>query len=276
VLEQSKLARTVSPPPIGTLKEEWAVETVPSTSSPAVVAASAAEGYIVPPSGMEVGGDASEAVTTVEMEAVEQESIGQVELVDGFPRFIEGELLWCGADNISTDGIYHGKHMYEELTNDEMATVAMENYDPSWLEHVTAIGSPILASGSNFGTGSSREQAAQCLKYAGVTALLAGSYSATYTRNAINNGLPMFESLEMTNFLRERFGSGIETAIDNPTVRTGLIARIDTAAWRVVLVNRTGAEEASFPLVPIGGAAQELLAVGGLEPWIVSQLQAQA
>merc|ERR1712190_469727 len=145
----------------------------------------------------------------------------------------------------------------------------MENYDPSFVQSVRSLKRPILASGSNFGTGSSREQAAQCLKYAGVTALLAGSYSATYTRNALNNGLPMFESIELTEFLRERFGCGTETAIETPTVKTGYVARLDTMSWQVSLLCGSGNVQAAFPLVPLGAAAQELIACDGLEPWIV-------
>ena len=75
--------------------------------------------------------------------------------------------MWCGADNISTDGIYHGKHMYNILSAEEMAEVSMENYDPSFVESVRDYRRPpILAAADNFGCGSSREQAAQCFRYA--------------------------------------------------------------------------------------------------------------
>merc|ERR1712222_291680 len=143
-----------------------------------------------------------------------QASTETVELVDRFPKMLHAEILWCGADNISTDGIYHGKHMYNQLSPKEMAEVAMENYDPSFQCAVRGMASPpILASGENFGTGSSREQAAVCFRHLGVPAVLAGSYSATYTRNALNNGLPIFESRELTVYLRNNFGSGIESNI---------------------------------------------------------------
>ncbi|MCK4394378.1 3-isopropylmalate dehydratase, partial [Candidatus Bipolaricaulota bacterium] len=40
---------------------------------------------------------------------------------------------------------------------------------------------------------SSREQAATCLKAAGVSAVIAKSFSRIFFRNAINNGLPVIE-----------------------------------------------------------------------------------
>eukprot|EP00927_Polykrikos_kofoidii_P054762 TRINITY_DN49135_c0_g1_i1.p1 TRINITY_DN49135_c0_g1~~TRINITY_DN49135_c0_g1_i1.p1 ORF type:complete len:696 (-),score=86.57 TRINITY_DN49135_c0_g1_i1:19-2106(-) len=257
-------------------------------SSPAVVAASAAEGRIVPPKAQQGAVSMSEACTT-ELTSVRgavtdrthEYGAGEVaatdtsvDLVAGFPHSLQGEVLWCGADNISTDGVYHGKHMYNQLSPEEMADVAMENYDPSFTEVVRAVGTPILVSSQNFGTGSSREQAAVCFRHLGIPALIATSYSATYTRNALNNGLPIFESPELADYLRQRFGSGTEASIDNPTVRTGLIARLDLTVWTVDLLSVADdlALVGRFKLVPVGQAAQELIACGGLEPWIAKQL----
>jgi len=56
-----------------------------------------------------------------------------------------------------------------------------------------------LVGGYNFGTGSSREQAVTSLKYKGISLILAGSFSETYTRNAWNNG---FVCLEVPDLVR--------------------------------------------------------------------------
>jgi homoaconitate hydratase len=237
-------------------------------TSPAVVAASAAEGYISSPAAAarasHVRGSATEIAYEVAMDAATAPlQTAGAELVHDFPASIEGDLIWCGADNISTDGIYHGRLMYEDLTKQEMADASMENYDPNFKDTITSLKNPILAAGSNFGTGSSREQAAQCLKYAGVTALLAGSYSATYTRNALNNGLPIFESPELYRFLQDKFGQGTENFIEKPTVQTRLRIQLDLAAWQARLSDSAGSEVGSFALVPLGAAAQELIACGG-------------
>jgi len=48
--------------------------------------------------------------------------------------------LYCHQDNLNTDGIYPGKYTYvDQLTSEEMAKVAMENYDPSFTKIVAKV-----------------------------------------------------------------------------------------------------------------------------------------
>jgi homoaconitate hydratase len=54
----------------------------------------------------------------------------------------------------------------------------------------------------NFGSGSSREQAATALKFKGIPCVIAGSFSETYKRNAFNNGFVVFECPELVTHLR--------------------------------------------------------------------------
>ncbi len=53
-----------------------------------------------------------------------------------------------------------------------------------------------MVAGRNFGCGSSREQAAAALKFAGVEAVIAPSFARIFFRNAINLGLPLVVSPE--------------------------------------------------------------------------------
>jgi 3-isopropylmalate/(R)-2-methylmalate dehydratase small subunit len=50
-----------------------------------------------------------------------------------------------------------------------------------------------LVAGSNFGCGSSREQAPIALKAAGINCIIAPSFARIFFRNAINIGLPIIE-----------------------------------------------------------------------------------
>lgn len=57
----------------------------------------------------------------------------EIEILPGFPEKVEGEILFCDADNINTDGIYPGKYTYQDdITTEKMAEVCMENYDPAF------------------------------------------------------------------------------------------------------------------------------------------------
>ena len=103
---------------------------------------------------------------------------------------IEGQV-WKYGDDVNTDVIFPGKYTYQPLEPAEMAEHAMEDLDPSFAKEVKE--GDVIVAGANFGCGSSREQAATCLKAAGIAAVIAKSFSRIFFRNAINNGLPVIE-----------------------------------------------------------------------------------
>jgi 3-isopropylmalate/(R)-2-methylmalate dehydratase small subunit len=94
------------------------------------------------------------------------------------------------GDDINTDVIFPGRYL-EIVDAEEMAKHAMEDLDENFLEKVKE--AKIIVAGKNFGCGSSREQAATCLKYAGVEAIIAKSFARIFFRNAINQGLLAIE-----------------------------------------------------------------------------------
>ena len=95
-----------------------------------------------------------------------------VEAIKMDMKLIEGPVLLCPNDNISTDGIFPSSHTYNEsLTDEEIANLAMLNYDPDF-QHKVEPGD-ILVSGFNFGCGSSREQAAVSLSLKGIKIIVA-------------------------------------------------------------------------------------------------------
>jgi 3-isopropylmalate/(R)-2-methylmalate dehydratase small subunit len=103
---------------------------------------------------------------------------------------------WKLGDNIDTDVIYPGRYL-PLLDPSEMAAHALEGVDPEFPGKLRP--GDMLVAGKNFGCGSSREQAATCLKTAGVTCVIAGSFSRIFFRNAVNLGLPLVESKEASN-----------------------------------------------------------------------------
>jgi len=219
-------------------------------ASPAVVAASAVAGRIAAPPGGHVAEDGKAG--RLERHEAAPRKANAVEILEGFPSEVTGELLFLDADNLNTDGIYGKDVTYQDgLTPDQMAAAAMLNYDPAFQELAQA--GDVLVSGFNFGTGSSREQAATCLKHKGMVLVIAGSFSETYKRNAFNNGYICLECPALVADLRERF---IEQL---PTRRAGLQVRID---FRAAVLEYDGV---SLPLAPLGPAAQALVLAGGLE-----------
>jgi len=159
---------------------------------------------------------------------------------------IEGRV-WKYGDDVNTDVIFPGKYTYQPMEPAEMARHAMEDLDPTFADGVRA--GDVVVAGRNFGCGSSREQAATCLKAAGIGAVVAESFSRIFFRNAINSGLPV---IELTS------GTG--------EIRTGDRVRIDFGAG----ILRHGDDEHRFPALP-----PEVLAIledGGLIPHVKKAL----
>jgi homoaconitate hydratase len=225
-------------------------------ASPAVVAASAAAGYIDGPG--EFNGRMPQGQVVGKAQAVSADG-GTVRILEGFPEKITGELLFCHQDNLNTDGIYPGKYTYQDdFTPEQQAAVVMENYDPDFGKLVRE--GDLLVGGFNFGTGSSREQAATALKYRGLRLVLAGSFSETYKRNALNNGYLVIEAPELVRDLKAKFGK------EKLTVRTGITATLDFRTSRLTAADKV------YRISPVGPAAQELVLAGGLETWVKMRL----
>jgi 3-isopropylmalate/(R)-2-methylmalate dehydratase small subunit len=116
--------------------------------------------------------------------------------------------VWKYGDNVNTDVIFPGRYTYQLMEPAEMARHAMEDLDPEFAKNVKP--GDVVVAGKNFGCGSSREQAAACLKAAGVQAVVAKSFARIYFRNAINLGLAVLQCGEASDALE----TGDEVEID--------------------------------------------------------------
>jgi homoaconitate hydratase len=224
-------------------------------ASPAVVAASAIAGRI------DFDWDNGSKQINVEIKINKKSSAkkSSVKVLSDFSSIIEGNLLFCHQDNLNTDGIYPGKYTYiDDFTHEQQAGVVMENYDPEFRK--IASKGDIVAGGFNFGTGSSREQAATAYKYKGIACVIAGSFSETYARNAINNGFLIIECSDLVNDLKEKYGK------EKLTVQTDKKVKIDFENSSITFDGK------EYSIDPVGEAAQELIVAGGLEEWVKKNL----
>jgi len=94
------------------------------------------------------------------------------------------------GDDINTDLIIAGKYT-KTINKKELALHAMEDIDPDFTDKAKE--GVFVVAGSNFGCGSSREQAPTALKEAGVLCIAAKSFARIFYRNAINIGLTLVE-----------------------------------------------------------------------------------
>jgi len=222
------------------------------------VAASALAGFICAPKTFAE----RPAGTSVRRAPSKPQSPGSVEIMAGFPSSVRGRVLFVDKDNLNTDGIYAGKHTYrDDLTPEQMAAVTFENYDPNF--NTLYRRGDIVVGGLNFGTGSSREQAATALKFKGIPCVIAASFSETYKRNAFNNGFVVFECPELVTHLR-----AIPRLRDAPTT----VAPEITIDYGKSILTIDGK---SFAFPPLSPAAQELIVAGGAENLVAARLRAK-
>lgn len=112
------------------------------------------------------------------------------------------------GDHVNTDVIFPGRYTYTKSRPEEVAPHALEDLDPTFVKRVRS--GDVIVAGWNWGCGSSREQAAVCLRYAGVGAVIARSFGRIFYRNALNNGLLAIVCPEAVDALED----GVEVEVD--------------------------------------------------------------
>jgi homoaconitate hydratase len=228
-------------------------------ASPEVVAASALAGHVAGPA--RVDDRLLERRFTERAAAPEPDEV--VAIQSGFPEKVVGRLVFVPQDNLNTDGIYGKDYTYREgMTPDEMARVVMENYDPGFAARTKE--GDVLVGGSNFGTGSSREQAATSLQAKGIPMIIAASFSQTYLRNAYNNGYPCIACPALVNRLKEYLD--FEVAQGQRTIIPGDEIDIDFVRSKVSFRGE------SFGFAALGAVPQSLVVAGGVENQVRERL----
>ena len=157
--------------------------------------------------------------------------------------------VWKFGNDVDTDAIIPARYL---TTSDpqELAAHCMEDADPRFPQKVGS--GDIIVAGKNFGCGSSREHAPIAIKAAGVSCVVAESFARIFYRNAINIGLPIFESPEAAAQVNE-----------------GEIVKVDAAAGTIT--NMTNKE--SYQATPFPAFMQELIAAGGLMAYVARKVK---
>jgi 3-isopropylmalate/(R)-2-methylmalate dehydratase small subunit len=112
---------------------------------------------------------------------------------------IEGRIWKFGSD-IDTDAIIPARYLNQSDPK-ELAKHVMEEERPDFLREVKK--GDILLAEKNFGCGSSREHAPLALKAAGVSCIIAKSFARIFYRNSLNLGLPLLESPEASEGIKD-------------------------------------------------------------------------
>jgi 3-isopropylmalate/(R)-2-methylmalate dehydratase small subunit len=151
------------------------------------------------------------------------------------------------GDDVSTDIIYPGRYMATVLPSEtpQYAFADLSEFNG----RIKAKGiepDSIIVAGNNFGCGSSREQAASCLKGPEFT-IIARDFARIFLQNSINLGL---------------------NTVICPDIEANEGDELTVTAGEVI--NHTS--EKSFKVVPLPKARQSIIDAGGLIPFTRKRL----
>ena len=154
---------------------------------------------------------------------------------------IEGRIWKFGSD-VDTDAIIPARYL-NTSDGKELAKHVMEDERPKFKNEVKK--GDILIADKNFGCGSSREHAPLALKAAGISCIIATSFARIFYRNGFNQGLPLLESQEASE-----------------AIRNGDRVRVDLGTGEIFDVS----QNKKFCAKPIPAFMQNLIKDGGLIP----------
>ena len=149
------------------------------------------------------------------------------------------------GDNVNTDYIISSTRKRDTIDEQVLKQWLLETLDPAFAASVRE--GDMIVAGHNFGCGSAMEVAVTVILAAGIKAVIAQSYSRTFYRNAINNGLIAVQC-DTTGFNE---GDAITLTLDGA---------------EPAVVNR--ANGATLRGRPISGIMLEILGRGGLVPFM--------
>ncbi len=161
--------------------------------------------------------------------------------------------VWRFGEAIDTDELFAGRYImggdetdkarYQKFIQESgLSDVnGRENVPPGFLENVKP--GDVIVGGSDFGIGSSRQQAAETLKYKGITAVVADSIHRIFFRNFWNLGCAAIELPGVSG----EFKTGDEIEIDleksrvrNLTTGKELTFELKVPDWFLEMVEAGG------------------------------------
>ena len=156
---------------------------------------------------------------------------------------IQGRARLFG-DDINTDYIIASSRKKECPDPNILKQYLMESIDPAFAASV--VPGDLIVAGKNFGCGSAMEIAVTVLLAAGIKAVLAKSFSRTFYRNAVNNGL-------------------IPVECDTSQIAEG--DRLKIVLENGLLTVRDETKQLEFSGAPLPEIMLNILSVGGLVPY---------
>jgi len=152
--------------------------------------------------------------------------------------------IWKFGTDVDTDQIVPGRYApYMLKKGQDVQDYAFIEARPEFAKDAQP--GDVIVAGENFGCGSSREYAPEALRRRKIGAIIAPSFARIFFRNAINLGIPLFESEE------------IVTAVSD-----GQLVTLDLKNAQLIT------EKQTFSLPPLPDFAADIIKAGGITAYV--------
>ena len=153
--------------------------------------------------------------------------------------------IWKFGKDVDTDQILPGRFAPFMLPEGkDVKDYAFIEARPDFAKHAEA--GDIIVADENFGCGSSREYAPEALRRRQIGGIIAPSFARIFFRNAVNLGIPLFESDEVQSAVAD--GDDVSLDVDYAVLKLG------------------DGSEIQLPQLPT--FATEIIRVGGLTTYV--------
>ena len=152
--------------------------------------------------------------------------------------------IWKFGTDVDTDQIVPGRYApYMLKENQDVKDYAFIEARPDFAK--SAQPGDVIVAGENFGCGSSREYAPEALRRRQIGAIIAPSFARIFFRNAINLGIPVFESEEIPAQIED--GTQVTLDLENGQLVT---------------------ESETYALPPLPEFAADIIKAGGITRYV--------
>lgn len=152
--------------------------------------------------------------------------------------------IWKFGTDVDTDQIVPGRYApYMLKEGQDVKDYAFIEARPEFAKEARP--GDVIVAGENFGCGSSREYAPEALRRRKIGAIIAPNFARIFFRNAINLGIPLFESDEIVN-----------------AVSDGQLVTLDLDKSQLVT------EKTTFLLPSLPDFAAEIIKAGGITVYV--------
>lgn len=151
--------------------------------------------------------------------------------------------IWKFGTDVDTDQIVPGRYAPYMRPDADVGEAAFIEARPDFNQ--SARPGDIIVALENFGCGSSREYAVEALKRRQVGAIIALSFARIFYRNAVNLGIPLYESPELVAQLQE--GQEVTLSVQEGILQSG---------------------PRQYVLPRMADFAREILEAGGIVPYV--------